>query len=201
MDKRLVANSVCGSSAALAVLALIAKRMGFPAVSDALAFFKVSGVDINWNGVWIIILVASIVTAIFVNLQKMTNAIARWRGQRHRDWNMNFCDAIAYLVSESLDGQAWPSASRVQFATGALYEAAKKGQVTLSGLPEGSVLRVKIPKRWFNGKTIIDIKNCTAQYKAAFLLEDKRLLFGMLFTDKKQVHKIWPPRPRSPYRI
>jgi hypothetical protein len=201
MNAKLAANSALASAAIIALLGIIARRLGLPWISEALAFFKLPGVEIKWDGVWLIILITCVVFLIGVNL----SAIRRWNQNRveqnKRHWDINFCDALGYLVSDSLEGQAWPSASRVQFAAGALYQAAKMGQIALSGLPEGSVLRVKIPKHWFNGKTVVNIESCTAQYKAAFLLEDKRVLFGMLFADKKQIAKIWPPRPRSLYPV
>jgi hypothetical protein len=164
---------------------------------------NVAGVEINWGGVWLVVFVASVVGLITINIDSLRQWRERQRAAKHRDWNMNLCDAIDYIAQTSMLGTAWPEGERRTFATRALYEATQKGRIKIAGLPKGSSLPVEIPNHWFNGTTAIDIRHCTARdEKAAFLLDsDKKTIgYGVLFVVRKEIMTLWPPKP-SPSRL
>jgi hypothetical protein len=201
MDGRLIANCTTATSGIISLGALLGKHIGFPWISEALRLFNMAGVsNISWDGIWLIVFVASVVTASFLNFKNLSIRIQQWREDRKRHWNMNVCDALNYISDISHFGMTWPQDKRHKFSTGSLYEAARSGIIELAGLPPGSLIQVKIPQHWFNGETILDTKYCTrVEMKNVFLTEKdgKTVIFSSLFADEKQIENTWPPRPIS----
>ena len=200
---RFITNSTAATAGIVAILGIVARRLGIPWLGDAVAFvFKVPGVEFNWDFLWLLLLVGSIVVLIGINF----NAAKRWNDNRsrnnERDWNMNVCDAVDYIAGSSHHAATFPERSRGQAAQNTFYEAARKGTLRLSGSPFGSTLPVEIPKHYFNGTNILDLKRCNSssdQGRSSFLMEPdgKTILFYALFANRKDVELVWPPKPSS----
>jgi hypothetical protein len=198
MTSKLITNSALTSAALIAFLGIVARRAGFPWISDALAFFKLPGVEINWNGIWLMILIISVVFLIAVNL----SAARKWNNARvernTRHWNMNLCDALNYLAYLSVFGAAWPDQNKIQVAAGAVYEAAHKGTIEISGQRRGSLLLTKISENWFSGGTILELKHCTRDgEKNVFLLDSDKttVIYSSLTVDRVQIERVWARAP------
>ena len=197
MTPRLSANSAFASAALIAFLGIVARRLGFPWISETLAFLKLPGVGINWDGVWLIILITSIVFLIGANF----NAVKKWNRKRieqnTRHWNMNFCDAINYLSHVALFGAAWPDKDKSVAAATALYEAAHKGTIEIAGQLKTSRSLTKIPAPWFSSIAVLDLSHCTAyEEKNAMLLErdKKTVMYSSLTVDRDQIQRTWPTK-------
>jgi hypothetical protein len=200
MNVKLTANSAFASAAIIAVLGIVARRLGLPWVSEVLAIFKLPGVEIGWDGIWLIVLITCIVFLIAVNAQDLI----RWNKRRieanKRYWNMNLCDTITYLSYSSIFGKAWPEKHKANMATGVLYEAAHKGTIDIAGQKKDSLLLTKISPNWFTGGTIINLKHCTRdEEKNAFLMEsdNAKVIYSSLTVDRDQIERVWPRAPRS----
>jgi hypothetical protein len=195
MTTKLSANSAFLSAALIAFLGIVARRLGFPWISETLAFFKLPGVEINWDGVWLIILITSIIFLIGANF----NAVKRWNNkrieQKTRHWNMNFCDAVHYLSNVALFGAAWPDRDKSAAAATALYEAAHNGTIEIAGQLRTSRSLTKIPAAWFSSIAVLDLSHCTPyEEKNAMLLErgKKTVIYSSLTVDRDQIQRAWP---------
>jgi hypothetical protein len=203
VDKRSIGNGVCEITGVISFFVIagwIFKLGGRPWLSDLLSLANVDDIKINWDGVWVVVFVASIVGLITINVDYLRQWRQRRIMARHRDWDLNVCDAIDYITQSSMLGTAWPEKDRRTFATGALYEAAKTKKIKMAGLPKGSVLPVEIPSHWFNGTTVIDLKHCTARdKKAAFLLDSdqKSVGYDVLFVNRREIVTVWPSKSYS----
>jgi hypothetical protein len=197
MDRRTVTNSLLTSSAAVALLGLAGNRFGLPWLSSVLAIFKVPGIEISWDGIWLIVLVASAITVLFINFQKLQRLISKWREARTRTWDMNLCDAAQHVAFLTHFGQAWPENQRVNYAAGALYTEAKAGNLEVAGLSPNSLTLTKIPKQMFDGQSVLDLSGCKIDSKNISLLENPKgkVLFTALIVDRRQVQKIWKQKP------
>jgi hypothetical protein len=199
---RFITNSAAATAAIIGLLGVLAKRLGIPWVGDAVAFVvKVPGVEINWDFLWLVLLVGSGVVLIGMNF----SAAKRWINERlekmKRYWNMNLCDAITYVGYLSHFGKAWPENTKQVVAAKAIYEAAKKGQIEIAGVPLGSMLLAKIPKSHFDGQRNLDLKHCNNSERNIFLFESdkKTISFSGLIADRRQIENVWPPKPQSLY--
>src|SRR5260370_42045198 len=97
MNTRSLGNGVCGSAGIVSLLGIagwILKRLGHSWLGDLLALANVAGVEINWGGVWLAGLGASLVGLIPINIAKFRQQRERQRAAKHRDWNMNLCGAV-----------------------------------------------------------------------------------------------------------
>jgi hypothetical protein len=111
MNIRSLGNGVCGTAGIVSLLGIagwILKRLGYSSLGDLLALANVAGVEINWGGVWLVVFVASVVGLITINIDSLRQWRERQRAAKHRDWNMNLCDAIDYIAQTSMLGTAWP---------------------------------------------------------------------------------------------
>jgi hypothetical protein len=194
MNGRLVANSLCGTLGIVSLAALLGKHLGFPWASDALILFKGAGAsEINWDGFWLVALVASVVTSFCINLK----IIEGWvRLETPRDCNMNVCEAIHYIAGGSSTGVDWPAHHRLELAKEEIFAAAKNGKIVISGLPEGSTLRVELAKHWYGCLTTLDTSRCRLEPGGAFLRERLKVLFTALLVDEKDIKRMWPPKRR-----
>jgi hypothetical protein len=174
--------------------------MGFPWIGDIVALFKVPAVEISWDGIWLIILIASIVFLIGANFTAVRNWNANRIEQTTRHWNMNLCDALAYLSYGTVFGEAWPEPHKSRMAGSVLYEAARKGTIEIAGQRTGSLLLTPISPNWFSGSTVLELKHCTrAAERNAFLLDSDKttVIYSSLTVDRAQIERVWLRKPRS----
>lgn len=200
MNRR-CANTVCAITGAVSLLGIaggLLKLLGYPGLAGLLAIARVPGIEINWDGVWLVVFIASAMSAIAMNF----GSLRQWREGREaasqRNWNMNFCDAVTYLSYTSLFGTAWPEPDKTKASASALYEAARKGTIDIAGQYKGSTVLKKIPRHWFNGLTVFDLTHCAPHgMKNAFLLDtDKKTpAYSSLIVDRAQIQRTWPSKP------
>lgn len=173
---------------------------------EMMSLVAIKDVSISWPGIYLFGFIASGVGIIAINLDLAQKYYRRKIDSGHRDWNMNGCDAIIYIINSSLFGKTFPEEStRIHFSNAAFYEAARKGKIQVAGMAEGSTLFEDIPRHIWNGENKLDIRECMtgARRRTLYLRwkDEEKILYRGLMVDEREIQKTWPEAPTQHERI
>jgi hypothetical protein len=166
----------------------------------------IKDVSISWQGIYLFGFIASGIGIIAINFDLAQKYYRRRIVSSYRAWDMNGCDAILYIVNDSLLGKTFPEESaRIRFSKDSFYEAAEKGKIQVAGIAEGSTLLENIPRHIWNGENKLDIGECMTGTRGRTLYlrwkDEEKILYRGLMVDGREIQKTWPEAPIRPERV
>jgi hypothetical protein len=200
MRHRTAINCACVTSATSSFIGAfvipLLRSLGINWLGGKMGLFDLKNVEINWDAIWLIVFIASVVALIGFNF----DLLKKWRrdqaAKKYRDWNMSFCEAIQYMASSSRFRIGVAENRATLYAAAALVETAASGKIRASGRLPNSLLLSEIPNYVWRDNDV-NIDGCQyGEHQGAKLMskaDSKATIYSGIMLDKKEVRTLWPP--------
>jgi hypothetical protein len=157
MEYRTIKNALAGTGIIASILALIIPKLisAFGAVeiatsiNETMELVKKSDWQINWDGIYVLVLIFSFLFFIGVNIDLFNRWIIKRQQAQIRNWNVTAVDAINWIANSTHESKSLDYNKRYILSVAAFRERALSGELIVSGIKEGSFIHRRIPlKDW-----------------------------------------------------